>query len=88
MMSMRDVIAAMLKAAFGTDERCKMEGKRVYDAQRKPTGSHVTHVLAERAERSIGEFDEAATRLSRLSPAANLTDALGQLTAQERRRDP
>lgn len=73
-----------LKTAFGTDERCKMEDRKQHVEQdQEPQAiedSHVTNVLAEHTERKIEHMSEATERLSRLSPAPNLTEALRQIT--------
>lgn len=77
-------VSLCLKTAFGTDQRCKMEGMKRNVERDKPPSTvddrHVTDLLAEHTERKIENMSEATERLSRLSPAPNLTEALRQIT--------
>lgn len=73
--------------AYGTDERAKCEWSNPMNEEepkpKKPPahkdGAHITEVLATRAEHKIDHLNEATKRLSELSPAANLTEAIEQL---------
>ena len=76
------MVQAVLKMAFGTDERCELED--VMKETSGPQHSHETVSRASSTEKNIERMNAATDRLARLRPAANLHEALEQLTQIER----
>lgn len=69
--------AAVFKALWGTDAQCQNEAAAMQKGSKKD--GHITEALASHAEQKIERMNAATERLSRVNPAANLSEALQQL---------
>jgi hypothetical protein len=72
---LEQLMRAVFRTVWGTDAECQMGIVRVDD-------SHITQRLAEHADKKIDEMNAATERLARLQPAANLEEAMRQLTGE------
>lgn len=76
---MREFMQAVLKAVYGTDEHCRMESREIMSKKPTPPNGHATEKLAELTERKIEGMKKATERLSELSAAGNLSEAVDQI---------
>lgn len=52
------------------------------DPKKTPVTGHVTDALAHHAEKKIDRMNAATRRLAKLDPAANLSEAMGQIVGE------